>query len=541
MITIDWRRLQCRLGFVLIVCSGLSPLAGCHHGGGGSDSGSGNGGGGSGGGGGNGPYTISGTVSGLAGSGLVLQNNGGDDLAVAGTGFEFPTPVADGEAYAVTIKSDPTGQYCSVTNAGGTVNGANVANVQVGCGSWAAPQLLENDDTGNAFYPRVSLDAAGNAMVVWHQTGGGLNSIWARRYVSGSGWSDPELIEHDDVHNTAYPEIAMDSAGNAVAVWLRSTGGQYDLMANRYTLGAGWGTEQLIETSDSGQAVAQSIAIDADGNVLVLWQQPDSSPRYHIWYNRYTPGGGWEGASLVETHATGDAMYPELAFLADGSAMAVWIQSEGAIYSTWSSRYTPNGGWETPVLIENDDSSHAIDPKIAALDDGSFVAVWQQGGSILANRYTAAAGWSGPEPVELNDQGVAYDPQLVADGRGHALVTWTLDTAAGSNIWSNGYHRAGGWGTAQQIESHTTGYAYSQRLAGDGAGNAMVVWEQDSDDQLWVNHYALAGGWGTPMLLSDGSNQVYGADIAFGDDGSAMAVWYQSVGALNNIQGSRFE
>ena len=75
-------------------------------------------------------------TAGLAGSGLVLRNNGGDDLAISGNGsFTFATPVPDGDMYRVTVASQPSGpvQSCSVSNGSGTVSGANVTNVQVTC------------------------------------------------------------------------------------------------------------------------------------------------------------------------------------------------------------------------------------------------------------------------------------------------------------------------------------------------------------------------------------------------------------------------
>lgn len=81
-------------------------------------------------------FTIGGTISGLAGSGLVLRNNGGDDLPISGNGgFTFATPVPDGDMYNVTVAAQPTGpaQNCSVSNGSGTVSGANVTNVQVTC------------------------------------------------------------------------------------------------------------------------------------------------------------------------------------------------------------------------------------------------------------------------------------------------------------------------------------------------------------------------------------------------------------------------
>jgi hypothetical protein len=79
-------------------------------------------------------YSIGGTVSGLSGSGLVLRNNGGDNLSISASGtFTFATKIASGATYAVTILTHPSGQYCSVTNASGTVDGANVTNVTVSC------------------------------------------------------------------------------------------------------------------------------------------------------------------------------------------------------------------------------------------------------------------------------------------------------------------------------------------------------------------------------------------------------------------------
>ena len=79
-------------------------------------------------------YSIGGTVSGLVGSGLVLQNNGGDDLAIVmDGGFNFGTPVADGGAYAVTVQNQPAGQVCTVSNGSGTVAGADVDSVLVMC------------------------------------------------------------------------------------------------------------------------------------------------------------------------------------------------------------------------------------------------------------------------------------------------------------------------------------------------------------------------------------------------------------------------
>ena len=81
-------------------------------------------------------FTVGGTVSGLAGTGLVLENNGGDDLAITADGaFMFDTPLDSGMHYAVTVHAQPGGpsQTCSVSSGGGTVSGAAVQDVKVTC------------------------------------------------------------------------------------------------------------------------------------------------------------------------------------------------------------------------------------------------------------------------------------------------------------------------------------------------------------------------------------------------------------------------
>ena len=79
-------------------------------------------------------YSIGGTITGLTASGLVLQNNGGDDRTVpsGATSFTFATKIAPGAAYAVTIKTQPLDLTCTVSNATGTAT-AIVMNVTLAC------------------------------------------------------------------------------------------------------------------------------------------------------------------------------------------------------------------------------------------------------------------------------------------------------------------------------------------------------------------------------------------------------------------------
>ena len=81
-------------------------------------------------------YSVGGSVSGLAGVGLVLEDNGAADLGVGASGsFTFAAPIASGSTYAVTVKSQPTSpsQTCTPTLATGTIANAAITNVVITC------------------------------------------------------------------------------------------------------------------------------------------------------------------------------------------------------------------------------------------------------------------------------------------------------------------------------------------------------------------------------------------------------------------------
>ena len=69
-----------------------------------------------------GTLRLGGTVAGLAaGKSVELQNNGAEALRVSENGrFSFSTPLESDAAYAVTVKTQPDGQTCTVARGAGS-------------------------------------------------------------------------------------------------------------------------------------------------------------------------------------------------------------------------------------------------------------------------------------------------------------------------------------------------------------------------------------------------------------------------------------
>ena len=117
-------------------------------------------------------HTIGGSVSGLAGTGLVLHLDNGENLPVAGNGpFVFATPVDSQADYQVTVGQQPASpaQICSVANGEGTVGDEDVTNVLVSCVD-ALPALSLDVDDGRE-YTRYGMLV--NYVVTLHNAGDG--------------------------------------------------------------------------------------------------------------------------------------------------------------------------------------------------------------------------------------------------------------------------------------------------------------------------------------------------------------------------------
>jgi hypothetical protein len=113
-------------------------------------------------------YSLSATVSGLNGGGLVLQNNGTGDVKVTANGsVTFTSTQLSGTTYKVTVLTQPASpdQTCTVANGSGMVGGTNVTDVTVTCTDNYVPTYTpaaKGDPQGTATTQMI--DAAGGSI-----------------------------------------------------------------------------------------------------------------------------------------------------------------------------------------------------------------------------------------------------------------------------------------------------------------------------------------------------------------------------------------
>lgn len=223
---------------------------------------------------------------------------------------------------------------------------------EVGKG-WGMAELIETSDAGDAESPQMAVDADGNVVAVWRQNNrvGGPCKIYVNHYVVGVGWGAAMPINTGSIRCPMSPQISVDANGNAMLVWRQTDVRYKNIWASRYEAGIGWGAAELIETNDAGNAGNHQIAVDASGNAVAVWQQYDGT-RWNIWANYYKVGVGWGRAGLVEVSNNGNAEYPKVAVDVNGNAVVVWYQGDGVIEKVLANRYVVGIGWGTAELID---------------------------------------------------------------------------------------------------------------------------------------------------------------------------------------------
>jgi len=337
---------------------------------------------------------------------------------------------------------------------------------------WDAAQAVESDNTGHALAAKVGVDASGKAVAVWRQTDGSNYNVMANHFSPGAGWGTPALLENNNAGNATDIALSVNAAGHAVAVWRQTDGGANSIWANQYTPGTGWDSASAIEPT-TGSSNDPQVGVDAQGNAVVVWRR-SAGLVSDIWANRYTVGSGWGSAEMIESDGVETALDPRVAVSSAGNATAVWRHGDGVQFN----HFTQAAGWGSPAvvadgsietytprvaqLIESNTTESVQNPEVALADDGTGMVVWSQNDgtrhNVFANRYTAS-GWGTPELIETNDAGYALDPRVVMGSDGHAAALWREYDGARYNIAANWFSPGAGWDSPLVIEAHDAGSA----------------------------------------------------------------------------------
>jgi Galactose oxidase, central domain len=403
-------------------------------------------------------YTVSGAVSGLlTGNSVTLQDNGGDNTTVsANSGFSFPTSVASGSAYAVTVLTQPSGQTCSVSNGGGTIAGANITNVTVGC-------------SDNSYNIGVTVSGLGASGLVLQDNAGDNLTISANGSVnfatpvpSGSPYAVTVL-------SNPTGETCTVTNGSGTVTSSNVSGIPVSCAANTYTIGGS------VTGLESGSVVLE----DNGGDTLTI-----TSNGSFTFATAITTGGAYAvtiatqptGQNCTVTNGSGTVAAANITNVSVSCA-GEWTWAGGSNSTTTASPVYGSLG----VASSSDNPAGRLGA--ATWSDGSG-NLWLFGGAgnsgILGDlwKYNPMAGtweWVGG-PNTINNFGV-YGTQGVAStgnmpGSRYAATSW-IDSSG--NFWlfgGVGYGATGGTGELNDLWEFNPAAGTWEWVSGTTAANS---------------------------------------------------------------------
>lgn len=386
---------------------------------------------------------------------LFLQNNAVWHTVSPGrTVWSSPLSVAPVDSMSVSprLVADASG------NAVATYTDSFLASRSYVAGTdWQDEPLPMAVETDNQMQLRGE-PVSGEAFAIFQEAGSSANgfirNIWAARFVPGNGWLDMGLVEMSD-GNPSVPDLAVAANGAAIAVFPQPPvpTAETDVVAYHWNSGT-WVGPFTLDSVNGEFASSSKIDINSNGNAAVTWfqREPVTSgiARESIYVNRYD-AGVWTGAVLVERAMDHSARDSDVAIDAEGNVFVIWLQ-QSPDYSTENlhvSRYDVNDvEWSEPRLLEIDDTAPGrpiISQQVVADDLGNAIVIWTQSDGTVKNlrsaRYSADDNaWDPAELLEEIDTGDAGIPELVIDrATGDAMVVWHHSDGSSVNIWANRY------------------------------------------------------------------------------------------------------
>lgn len=212
-------------------------------------------------------HHIGGTVTGLAGSGLVLALDGGaETLPIDADGrFAFATAVAHGDSYTVTVSAQPSQptQHCVVVNGSGTVGDGEVTDVVVHCGA-AVTYTVGGTLSGLAAGTSVTLSINGGDALTLAADGA---YAFAPRFAPGDGYLVALTAQPAGQHCTlTHAEGTVGSADVAdVDVACAAGGAQLQLAVTDGGAFARYGQlrDYVVTLSNTGNGAAHNVSVAA--------------------------------------------------------------------------------------------------------------------------------------------------------------------------------------------------------------------------------------------------------------------------------------
>jgi len=414
--------------------------------------------------------------------------------------------------------------------------GGALANLPLG------PEFQINSyTTGSQQYPGVAIDAYGGFVVVWTSYGSVGNdtsgaSLQGQRFNAASDRVGSQFQVNTYTSGNQFGlSLAGPPSGGFVVVWTSygssgSDSSGSSIQGQRYDgIGNAVGSEFQVNTYTTSLQFGASVAIDADGEFVVVWTSIGSAGSdtdgTSVQGQRYDASGNAVGSEFqVNTYTTSYQFARSVAADEDGDFVVVWTSfgsagDDSSASSIQGQRYDLSGNAVGSQFQVNTYTTATQEyPSVAAHADGDFVVVWTSDGgfgpdhstpSVQGQRYDASGNALGSQfQVNTYSTGAQDSPSVTASKDKNFVVVWTSEGSFRSDnnqtsIQGQRFDADGKLVADEfQVNTYTTGYQVDAWVAARETGHFIVVWQSEGSSGSDNDSTSIqAQGYASPPRL----------------------------------------
>ena len=276
---------------------------------------------------------------------------------------------ADGDGYGIS------GQWYE-TN--GTASGAEF--------------VVNSYTSGSQRNPSVVFRSGGNALVTWEGKGAGHSfGIWGRN-IDSSGAVGVDFKVHTETQGRNYgPQTILQPNDEFIVVWSQSeaiTIANRNIVGTRFQSdGSAIGEEFAISELTLKSQDETNIAVSSNGDFVVVWRANGSigaDPDWSVQARRMASDGTPLGGHFqVNTLTSGVQTSPDVALENDGDFLVVWQSAisngDDSIADSIQARSYTSNGQTTEGEFQVNDGTFASQtaPSMEAAGGNTFLVVWE--------------------------------------------------------------------------------------------------------------------------------------------------------------------
>lgn len=347
-------------------------------------------------------------------------------------------------------------------------------------------------------------------------------------------WSDTEILG-------VVPEAASSGPVKVIVAGVESSPGFLAVL---------WTEENpenvAISTAASDQQSPQAV-FDGIGGTIIAWMDIRSGTSFDIYAQRVNGSGAvqWTSDGVPISNAAGSQQHPQLISDGDGGAIITWQDGRDGNLDIYAQRMNRDGvaQWTVDGIAVAAGGHAEFSPQIVSDGAGGAIFAWQDDRNGKIDVYAQRVDANGAVQWAAGDVSVStaatnkFFFRLIPDGAGGALLVWQDDRGGDWDLYAQRINRNGAvrWsadGVAVSIAANTQG---APQLVSDGTGGAIIVW-QDDRDGAWDLYAQRVNGSGTAawtadgVIISNGANDQLAPRPVSDGAGGAIVTWQDGSG-----------